>query len=171
MQLRRVLPLSLAALLASAGCVSVGPRVADVPARGSVPPVDAPDAPAPPGGTRPADAAAPYGHGLPREPLPLGTLPAAPGAEDGQPGERADGDGGDGGALDRGRRAAKAPRPAAERRAKPAAPRRAHPPQAQPARPGRPPARPPRLDELCAAAEGTVPPSVVDLCIRQSEHR
>lgn len=168
MQLRRVLPLSLAALLASAGCVSVGPRVADVPARGSVPPVDAPDAPAPPGGTRPADAAAPYGHGLPREPLPLGTLPAAPGAEDGQPGERADGDGGD---LDRGRRAAKAPRPAAERRAKPAAPRRAHPPQAPPARPGRPPARPPRLDELCAAAEGTVPPSVVDLCIRQSEHR
>ncbi|MDD9376017.1 hypothetical protein M8Z33_04895 [Streptomyces sp. ZAF1911] len=44
MQLRRVLPLSLVALLASAGCVSVGgPGASDVPARGPVPPADAPD--------------------------------------------------------------------------------------------------------------------------------
>ncbi|MBT2449544.1 hypothetical protein J7F03_21130 [Streptomyces sp. ISL-43] len=173
MQLRRVLPLSLVALLASAGCVSVGPRVPDVPARGAVPPVDAPESPESPaspdgsgrpGGTRPAAAGVPDPHGLPGEPLPLGTLPGAPGAGQDQDRDH-------GGDRDPGRHAAKAPRPATDRHAKPAAPRRARPPQSAPARPGRLPAQPPRLDELCAAAEGTMPPSVVDLCIRQSGGR
>ncbi|WP_405495979.1 hypothetical protein [Streptomyces sp. NBC_00096] len=162
MQLRRVLPLSLVALLASAGCVSVGPQASDVPARGSVPPADAPDGYLPagvPGAAKAAHpakgATGPEPHGLPAEPsppLPLGKLPATPG--DGP---------------EPGRRAVGAPRPAAERHPKPAAPHRAHPLQKSPARPGRRsgPAQP-RVDELCAAAEGAVPPSIVDLCIRQS---
>lgn len=165
MQLRRVLPLSLVALLASAGCVSVGgPRVSDVPARGSVPPADAPEL------GRPADespAADP--HGLPAEPLPHGELPArAEAARAGAEHAGADRDGG----HERSRPAAKAPGPAAERRAKPAAPRRAHPPKtaaARPVRPARNPVPPlPRTDELCAAAEGSLPPSIVDLCVRQA---
>ncbi|MEU4123573.1 hypothetical protein AB0F21_15150, partial [Streptomyces virginiae] len=63
MQLRRALPLSLVALLASAGCVSVGPQdpaaaSAPSPVRGSAPSADAAVRPARPG-------------------LPLGELPAA----------------------------------------------------------------------------------------------
>ncbi|MCX4776310.1 hypothetical protein [Streptomyces sp. NBC_01264] len=156
MQLRRALPLSLVALLASAGCVSVGgPRGADVPARDSVTPADAPEL------TGPADASPTAGPaGLPAQSLPLGELPAPAGADR------------DGGGPAPSRRAAKAPRPAAERRAKPTAPRRAHPPKTPAARPERP-ARGPvpplaRTDELCAAAEGALPPSIVDLCIRQA---
>ncbi|MFJ7265257.1 hypothetical protein ACIQV3_01070 [Streptomyces sp. NPDC099050] len=158
MQLRRALPLSLVALLASAGCVSVGgPRDAAVPARDSVPPADAPDL------GRPADASPTAGPvGLPAEPPPLGELPARAAAAD-----RADADP-DGG-REPSRRPVKAPRPAAERRAKPPAPRRAHPPKTTAARPGRDPVPPlPRTDELCAAAEGSLPPSIVDLCIRQA---
>ncbi|MFD8986372.1 hypothetical protein ACFV0Q_41715, partial [Streptomyces sp. NPDC059564] len=65
MQLRRAaLPLSLLALLASAGCVSVGPESGGPgPARGSVPPLDAPDTP---DGQRTV---------APPAPLPLGELP------------------------------------------------------------------------------------------------
>ncbi|CAM5335800.1 hypothetical protein SAVIM338S_00988 [Streptomyces avidinii] len=157
MQLRRVLPLSLLALLASAGCVScvsVGPQVSDGPARGPVPPAGAPDT----GG--PANASDPHG-------LPLGTLPAGPSAPapaDARPEAGAGAEAG----RDQAGRAARAPRAAAaERRAKPAAPRRPHPPEAAPARSGRQPAPPPRLDELCAVAGGSVPPSIVDLCLRQ----
>ncbi|MET9853322.1 hypothetical protein ABZY57_10295 [Streptomyces sp. NPDC006450] len=160
MQLRRALPLSLVALLASTGCVSVGgPRDSDLPARGSVPPADAPELSGPPDASPAADPV-----GIPAEPLPLGELPA-----------RADAyqqDTGRDGARERSRPAAKTPRPAAERRAKPAAPRRAHPPKAAAARPDRPARNPvaslPRTDELCAAAEGSLPPSIVDLCIRQA---
>ncbi|MBT2472745.1 hypothetical protein J7E97_34075, partial [Streptomyces sp. ISL-66] len=68
MQLRRVLPLSLLALLTSAGCVScvsVGPQDSDVPARGHLPHADAPDT------AGPANASGPHG-------LPLGALPAGP---------------------------------------------------------------------------------------------
>ncbi|MFD6888583.1 hypothetical protein [Streptomyces sp. NPDC059957] len=160
MQLRRVLPLSLVALLASAGCVSVGgPQVSDVPARGSVPPADAPDLSGPPDASPAAGPA-----GLPAEPLPLGELPARPDAD------RADADRGRG--HEHPRPAAKAPLPVAERRAKPAVPRRAHPPKTAAARPDRPARkavqRLPRTDELCAAAEGSLPPSIVDLCIRQA---
>ncbi len=113
MQLRRAVPLSLAALLASAGCVSVGPQDADpAPVRNSVPPAGAPGVPSP---------------------LPLAALPL---------GERA--------------------------RTKAAAPhRRTRLPGKTTARPRRRPAPPARPDELCAAAEGVVPPSVVDLCLRQ----
>ncbi|WP_073918311.1 hypothetical protein [Streptomyces sp. CB00455] len=134
MQLRRAVPLSLFALLATAGCVSVGPQdVAPVPARGSVPPPDATAPDLPP-------------------PLPLGTLP--PPAAD-PAGAGAD-------------QAAARPPDTAPRPAKPAAPAR-RPRAAKPAAPHsrRQPAPPPRMDELCAAAEGTVPPSVVDLCLRQ----
>ncbi|MFI5763041.1 hypothetical protein [Streptomyces sp. NPDC051563] len=172
MQLRRVLPLSLVALLASAGCVSVGgPGTSDAPARGPVPPAGAPD----PSG--PADASPATGAlGLPAEALPLGDLPAT----DGRGQDATDGSGGSGAAGPDGRvdgheaarRAAKALRPAAERRAKAAAPRRAHPPKPAAARPERPVRHPvpplPRTDELCAAAEGSLPPSIVDLCIRQA---
>ncbi|MFE1413106.1 hypothetical protein ACFW6F_20200 [Streptomyces sp. NPDC058746] len=128
MQLRRALPLSLVALLASAGCVSVGPEASvPAPARGSVPPVDAPDVPLS---------------------LPLGKLPA-PSAPD----PDADPD----------------PSPARSGKA-PAPPRRARTPGPATARPRRkpaPPPHPPRMDELCTAAEGSVPGSIVDLCLRQ----
>ncbi|MGP3683887.1 hypothetical protein ACTVZO_04100 [Streptomyces sp. IBSNAI002] len=141
MQLRRAVPLSLLALLASAGCVSVGPQdPAPVPSGGSVPHVGAPDAPPPPPSPLP---------------LPLGELPAAaadtPGPEPSQA-----------------RPPARAARPPAPRPAKPAAPPR-RPRPAKPAlpHPVRRPAPAPGLDEVCAAAEGAVPPSIVDLCLRQ----
>ncbi|MGO4463791.1 hypothetical protein AB4039_42030, partial [Streptomyces sp. M-16] len=74
MQLRRAaLPLSLLALLASAGCVSVTPESGGPgPARGSVPPVDAPDASD--GSPAHRAAAVPPGGSLP---LPLGEIPEA----------------------------------------------------------------------------------------------
>ncbi|WP_327308381.1 hypothetical protein OG730_37065 [Streptomyces sp. NBC_01298] len=161
MRLRRALPLSLVALLASAGCVSVGgPRDTGVPARDSVTPADAPEL------SRPVDASPTAGPaGLPAEPPPLGELPARAAADR----TDADPDGG----RDPSRRPAKAPRPAAERRTKPTAPRHAHPPKTTAARPDRPARAPvppfPRTDELCAAAEGSLPPSIVDLCIRQAD--
>ncbi|WP_030157888.1 hypothetical protein [Streptomyces sp. NRRL S-244] len=143
MQLRRALPLSLVALLASTGCVSVGPDVAPAPARGTSAPADAQDTPeAPPAPDLPP--------GPPESlPLPLGRLPGPPADPPGR---------------------AAPERPPAVRGAKPpAAPRRAHPPKPAPPRTPRQPAPPrlPRPDELCAAAEGAVPPSIVDLCIRQ----
>lgn len=180
MQLRRVLPLSLVALLASAGCVSSGgPRVPDVPARGSVPPADAPELDHPQDASSAVTSPAPDPLALPAElALPLVELPARPGTgrpDAGYDADDADGSDGSDAGREPARRSAKAPRPAAERRAKPAAPRRAHPPEKASARPARPvrPARnsvppAPRTDELCAAAEGSVPPSIVDLCIRQS---
>ncbi|MFF4496818.1 hypothetical protein [Streptomyces sp. NPDC001546] len=129
---RAALPLSLLALLASAGCVSVGPEHrAPGPARGSAPPAGAPDADA-------QDAGRP--EVVP--PLPLGEAPdpspspAAPVREG---------------------------RPPAVRPPKPAPPRRARPPKPVPQRR----AAPTRGKELCEAAEGTLPPSVVDLCVRQ----
>ncbi|MEV6677345.1 hypothetical protein AB0N09_10825 [Streptomyces erythrochromogenes] len=146
MQLRRALPLSLVALLASAGCVSVGPQdpaVVAPPVRGSVPSADAPERASPPD-------------------LPLGELPPTVPPEaspDPARGPAAD--------TDRDR----APVPAAPRvrsRAKQAAPpRRTRVPGGATAHPRRRPAPPPRLDELCAAADGVVPPSIVDLCLRQ----
>ncbi|MBT2480591.1 hypothetical protein [Streptomyces sp. ISL-94] len=146
MLLRRAVPLSLLALLTSAGCVSVGPQDAapvpvPVPVRGSVPPVAAPDVP---------------------EPLPLGKLPGAsvaggtdPEADPHQEPSPA-------------RPPAKAGRAPAARPAKPAATTR-RPRAAKPAspHPRRQPAPPPGVDELCAAAGGAVPPSIVDLCLRQ----
>ncbi|MET9464625.1 hypothetical protein ABZY44_07315 [Streptomyces sp. NPDC006544] len=154
MQLRRVLPLSLLAFLASAGCVScvsVGPQVSDVPPRGYVPPVGAPDT----GDT--ADA-----HGLPLGALPAGPPAPPPADVETRPGT------GTGAGQDQSRRSASPPRAAAaERHTRPAAQRRAHPPKAASAHSGRRPAPPARLDELCAVADGSVPPSIVDLCLRQ----
>ncbi|MFJ7779147.1 hypothetical protein [Streptomyces yangpuensis] len=144
MQLRRALPLSLVALLASASCVSVGPHDPapdPAPVRGSVPSADAPERSAAPA-------------------LPLGELPPAV-----PPGPVPD--------LDRGPAPdpARAPAAAAPRerpRAKQAAPpRRTRLPGAATGHPHRRPAPPPRVDELCAAADGVVPPSIVDLCLRQ----
>ncbi|MFD7259797.1 hypothetical protein [Streptomyces sp. NPDC059874] len=138
MQLRRAvplpLPLSLVALLASAGCVTVGPEGLDpgsvpAPAHGSVPPAVAPDVPLS---------------------LPLGKLPVSRAPE---PEPEPDPE----------------PSPARSRKA-PLPPRRARTPGPAPAHPRRkpvPPPHPPRVDELCAAAEGAVPPSIVDLCLRQ----
>ncbi|MFD5624164.1 hypothetical protein [Streptomyces yangpuensis] len=143
MQLRRALPLSLVALLASAGCVSVGPHDPapdPAPVRGSVPSADAPERSAPPA-------------------LPLGELPSAvpPGpAPDTAREPVADPD-----------RAPAAAAPRERPRAKQAAPpRRTRLPGSTTVHPRRRPA-PPRMDELCAAADGVVPPSIVDLCLRQ----
>ncbi|MFF4420746.1 hypothetical protein ACFY04_08150 [Streptomyces sp. NPDC001549] len=145
MQLRRAVPLSLVVLLASTGCVSVGPRdPAPAPVRGSVPPAEAPEVPTPPA-------------------LPLGALPeaAAPAPDAAQ----------DPDAVADPRpvpKAAPEPQPSRERAAKAAPPpRRKRVPGPATARPRRRPAPPPRLDQLCAAAEGAVPPSIVDLCLRQ----
>ncbi|MEU9718322.1 hypothetical protein [Streptomyces sp. NPDC047976] len=152
MQLRRAaLPLSLLALLASAGCVSVGPESGGPgPARGSVPPVDTPDAADAPDSPGAPDAhGARHAHGPPPEPpLPLGELPEPEAAPEPAP---------------RVPPPARRIRPPAQRPAKPAAPRRARPPE--PPAPRVPP--PPRGEELCEAAEGAVPPSIVDLCVRQ----
>ncbi|MEU9106831.1 hypothetical protein AB0D54_21255 [Streptomyces xanthophaeus] len=155
MQLRRAVPLSLLALLASAGCVSVGPE-APVPVRGPVPPVGVPDA-APPGPASP--------------PLPLGQLPS-PGPD---PDSDTDGDpepgaqsGADGRAPAPARSRGKAARPPTGRQAKPKTPpRRVRSPKPAASHPNRHPALPARMDELCAAAEDAVPPSIVDLCLRQ----
>ncbi|MGR4879636.1 hypothetical protein ACIPUC_09425 [Streptomyces sp. LARHCF249] len=147
MQLRRAVPLSLLVLLASAGCVSVGPQdSAPVPSRGSVPPADAPDAPPPASVPPPVP---------PPLALPLGELPAA----------AADAPGPD---RSKARPPAGAARPPASRPAKPAAPPR-RPRSAKPALPHplRRPAPPSGVDELCAAAEGALPPSIVDLCLRR----
>ncbi|WP_327733867.1 hypothetical protein OG749_08275 [Streptomyces nojiriensis] len=149
MQLRRAVPLSLVVLLASTGCVSVGPRdPAQAPVRGSVPPAEAPEIPTPPA-------------------LPLGALP---GAATPAPDAARDPDGADGADAEP-RPAPKSnpePKPPRERAAKAAPPpRRKRVPGPATAHPRRRPAPPPRLDQLCAAAEGTVPPSIVDLCLRQ----
>lgn len=143
MQLRRAVPLSLLALLASAGCVSVGPQ-APAPVRGSVPPLGAPETTAYP----PASPSLPLGK-LPGPTADTGT--AADPSTDPSPG----------------RSAAKRARPPAERPAKAAPPRRVRPPKPPAPRPHRQPAPPPRMEELCAAAEGVVPEPVVDLCLRQ----
>ncbi|MET9962843.1 hypothetical protein ABZ128_27905 [Streptomyces sp. NPDC006326] len=150
MQLRRAVPLSFVALLAGAGCVSVGPGVPAVPARGPVPPVGAREAPLAPGAQSRA--------------LPLGSLPDPEPDPDGAKG--LDGEPGPD------RAPARALRPPAARGAKPpSAPRHGRTPKPDPHRTGRHstpvPGAAPGTDELCAAAEGTVPPSIVDLCVRQ----
>ncbi|WP_405706719.1 hypothetical protein OG264_05025 [Streptomyces xanthophaeus] len=151
MQLRRAVPLSLLALLASAGCVSVGPE-APVPVRGPVPPVGVPGAPP----TVPASS-----------PLPLGQLPA-PGPDPEADPERGVHSGADGSTPAPARSPGKAARPPAGRQAKPKVPpRRVRPPKPTAAHPHRHPALPARMDELCAAAGDAVPPSIVDLCLRQ----
>ncbi|MDA5283296.1 hypothetical protein [Streptomyces sp. Isolate_45] len=166
MQLRRAaLPLSLLALLASAGCVSVGPESgAAGPVRGSTPPLGRQDAPE---GRRSDD-------GPPELALPLSALPD-PEPDPPRPGAGSD-DRQRQGVRDDVRVHAPDPRtrkadPPARRHAKPTAPRRVRPAQPTPPRVPRPAApRLPRGEELCAAAEGTVPPSVVDLCVRQYGH-
>lgn len=155
MQLRRAaLPLSVLALLATAGCVSVGPESPlPNPGRGPVP-ADVPDAAA----DRDASdtpPAPPLSHALPLGPLPSRTdepVRDADTAPDADPGHEP----------------ARTAHPPAAPSARPAAPRRAGPPKAaSPHVPRRSVPRAPRGDELCAAAEGAVPPSIVDLCVRQ----
>ncbi|MGW6978947.1 hypothetical protein ACWGE1_05780 [Streptomyces sp. NPDC054932] len=144
MQLRRALPLSLVALLASAGCVSVGPQApAPDPVRGSVPPAEAPEVPTPLA-------------------LPLGTLPEAATPAPGPAPEPETG-------PKSAPRSAPEPEPSRGRAPAKAAPppRRKRLPGSATAHPHRRQAPPPRMDQLCAAAEGTVPPSIVDLCVRQ----
>ncbi|MFJ3633636.1 hypothetical protein [Streptomyces sp. NPDC090112] len=157
MQLRRAvpLPLSLVALLASAGCVSVGPRdPAPVPAHGSVPPLGAPEDPS--AGTA----------------LPLGQLPpAAAGEPRGTPVPEPGRSPASGSAAEVVR---PAPDPAPRRAREKAVPHPRHTRAAGPAggHPRRPAAPPARMDEMCAAADGAgvVPPSIVDLCLRQYGH-
>lgn len=150
MQLRRAVPLSLVVLLASTGCVSVGSQdPAPAPVRGSAPSAGAPGVPEPLA-------------------LPLGALPrAAPPAPD-TARDPNGGDGADGAEPRPAPKSAPEPKPSRERAAKAAPPpRRKRVPGPAPAHPRRRPAPPPRLDQLCAAAEGAVPPSIVDLCLRQ----
>ncbi|MFJ9075012.1 hypothetical protein ACIRO3_07105 [Streptomyces sp. NPDC102278] len=157
MQLRRAaLPLSLLALLATAGCVSVGPDSAPTgPGRGSAPPVDAPDAAADRGASDTPPALS-LSRALPLGPLPDRTDEPAPDTDTGAAPDAGE-------ALP-----ARAARPPAAPPARPAMPRRARTPKAaSPHVPRRSAPRTPRADELCAAAEGAVPPSVVDLCVRQ----
>ncbi|MER7465891.1 hypothetical protein [Streptomyces sp. NPDC097981] len=144
MHLRRALPLSLSlvALLASSGCVCAGPDAAPVPA----PPLGSP---------APSAAAPDLPPATPRSrALPLGELPEpAPEPVVEPPPERPP---------------ARAARPRAAHSAKPpTAPRRGRPPEPAPPRTPRRPAPALRPDELCAAADGATPPSIVDLCIRQ----
>ncbi|MEU8437841.1 hypothetical protein AB0F18_34090 [Streptomyces sp. NPDC029216] len=135
---RAALPLSLLALLTGAGCVSVGPEPGvPGPARGSAPPSGAPDP------ARPAVAP-------PALPLPLGEVPEPDPEPDPAPTPAPP---------------ARTAGPPAEHPAKPAAPRHARPPKPLPPRRAAP--RPQRGEDLCAAAEGAVPPSIVDLCVRQ----
>ncbi|MFF4392905.1 MULTISPECIES: hypothetical protein [unclassified Streptomyces] len=146
MQLRRAVPLSLVVLLASTGCVSVGPRdPAPASVRGSVPTAEAPEVPTP--------LALPLG-ALPEAGAPAPDAARDPGA-DANPGQAPKSD------------PEPAPEPSRERAAKAAPPRRKRAPGPATAHPRRRPAPPPRLDQLCAAAEGAVPPSIVDLCLRQ----
>lgn len=141
MQLRRAVPLSLVALLASAGCVSVGPQdTLPDPVRGAIPPAEAPDVPAPLA-------------------LPLGQLPtSAP--QDAAPDRKPD------------RIPDPHPEPPVVRTpGKTAAPpRRTRAQGPASTHPRRRPAPAPRMDAMCAAAEGVVPPSIVDLCLRQYGH-
>ncbi|MER7732863.1 hypothetical protein ABTX80_18445 [Streptomyces erythrochromogenes] len=164
MQLRRVLPLTLAALVMASGCVTVHPA----PAR-------APDAPQP-------DTAGHRGmdHGVRREPThaagPLVLLPSATAAEPASdPGEPAPPPA-----------SAPHPPPAAPERPAPQVrrPRGAEPPRAskpvkaagpkarakarrQPAAPAKSRPAPGRsydMAPLCEAAKGTVSPAIVALC-------
>ncbi|MER5731981.1 hypothetical protein ABT084_27235 [Streptomyces sp. NPDC002138] len=139
MQLRRAVPLSLVVLLAGTGCASVGDASPD----------PGPPRPAPAPATAPASAPA-------EDPvLPLGRVagPSGPAIVEPDP--------------------APTPRHSpGERAMQPSAPRRTTPRKPAPAHPRRyvapAPARLPgqaEMDELCAAAEGSVPPSVLDLCV------
>ncbi|MET9700462.1 hypothetical protein ABZY31_26585 [Streptomyces sp. NPDC006529] len=159
MQLRRAVPLSLAVLLAGTGCVSGGTGGAPQPA-----PSRTAETPAPPSGgiTPPARAGEPTG-ALFGETGPAPTVRHSPGTDAGV-GPDASGP--------------TPPRRAAERAGKPSAPRRTSPHKPAPSHPRRhaapPPARVPGqqdMDDLCSvaeAAEGTVPPSVMDLCVGRS---
>lgn len=144
MQLRRAVPLSLVVLLASAGCVSVSPEgPLPVPPRGPVPPAGASDVPLS---------------------LPLGKLPGSPPVS---PAEAPAADPEPESSATRAAKARTGKAQAPPRRARPQGPATAHP------RRGRLPAPPPAapaldMDGLCAAAEGSVPPSIVDLCLRQA---
>ncbi|MFF1556507.1 hypothetical protein [Streptomyces sp. NPDC058279] len=149
MQFRRAaLPLSLLALLAGTGCVSVGPgEPAGDPVRASRTPVGAPDAPPAAPSSRPVPLPLPLSRLPDAGPEPVPDAAAGPGA-DPEP---------------RGTPGVRRPRRGGERAAKPAGPRRVRPP----ALPRGAVPRGQRGEEPCAAAEGVVPPSVVDLCVRQ----
>ncbi|MFG2295946.1 hypothetical protein [Streptomyces sp. NPDC048603] len=161
MQLRRAarLTLSLAVLLASAGCVSAGPR--------GVPPAGAVTAVPPGGAPEPGPSAAPPA-------LPLDRLPEPDGGQQerhGRQGQSEPGHPEDPQPPRAGTRPAP-PGAGARRPARPAAPRKAHPrPPAGAHRhlpvPGAGAGQPYGMEDVCGAAEGTVPPSVVDLCVGQ----
>ncbi|MCB5183465.1 hypothetical protein [Streptomyces antimicrobicus] len=143
MQLRRAVPLSLVALLAGAGCVSVTPQQA-TPSRGTGTPAGAPVLPL---------GELPQGSAAPPVPPPGGTPDAGPSAEP---------------AKERVQPARPRPAQPTQPRRVPRKPRPAHPHQHQHQHgvPRVPPSGP-GMDALCAAAEGNVPPAVVDLCVGQ----
>ncbi|CAL9364748.1 hypothetical protein SUDANB120_00738 [Streptomyces sp. enrichment culture] len=167
MQLRRALPLSLAALLAGTGCTAAGP---EPPPRGPVPPRTSVPSPT----EREAAREAPRGPSPTASPPPPPRTAPAGGAEQ-PPSEYAD-------PPLRGEEAAVRP---TARASAPAVPRRVQPPRPRPVRqprrhnavpspegaePSGPEAFLPYGDDPCAAAEGAVPPSVMDLCVRQYGH-
>ncbi|MFF5449423.1 hypothetical protein [Streptomyces sp. NPDC012888] len=154
------LSLTLAAVLAGAGCVTVGAQQA-----GPASPVGSPGSPAPvpvpvpsPVAERPG-AAAPGAAGVV---LPLGRLP-----EPAEPARRPPAVEAGPGPVRQGQAAA----PRKPRTRKPGAAR----PFRRPAVPapgqrqgqGKGPGQAYGMDDVCAAADGMVPPSVVDLCVGQ----
>ncbi|MFJ9547196.1 hypothetical protein [Streptomyces erythrochromogenes] len=163
MQLRRALPLTLAALVMASGCVTVHPA-----------PVPATDAPQPaPAGNR----------GLQREPAvaagPLVPLPAAGAAEPAPepdepvsvPASAPHRQAASAAAAEQPARPVRPPRRAGPpRTAKPAKPAQSAPrakARRQPAAPAKPRPAPGRsydMGPLCEAAKGTVSPAIVALC-------
>ncbi|MFD7030309.1 hypothetical protein ACFWAR_19940 [Streptomyces sp. NPDC059917] len=186
MQLRRAVPLSLVVLLAGTGCSSVGDgdgAQAPSSSRPAAPSADA-SAPARGGRTGSSPSGAPPGP-LFVVPDPAPNVRSAPGAHTatrGHTGTGADGpappsasptpgadlaDLGSGSGSGSGEE-----RRAGERAMQPSAPRRTSPRKPAPSHPRRYAAPPParvsgqqEMDDLCSAADGTLPPSVVDLCV------
>lgn len=168
MQLRRALPLTLAALVLATGCVTVRPAVPP----GEPRPLPGPARPEP---ARPEPVALPLGR-LPSlaesAPAAPAAAPPAPGART-VPGSAADAPGSRPAARPSARPGAAAAEPRRPRRVKAGKPIR-RTPAAAPARarkqaPAKARSRPaPRrtydMAPLCEAARGTVSPSIVALC-------
>ncbi|MET3986939.1 hypothetical protein [Streptomyces sp. PvR034] len=187
MQLRRAVPLSLVVLLAGTGCSSVGDGAQAPPS--SRPAAPSADASAPPRGGRTGSSPS----GAPTGPLFLVPGPAwnvrrSPGTHTDTRGHTGTGTEGPAPSpatptpgADLGAEPGSEPgsgagsgeeRRAGERAMRPSAPRRTSPRKTAPSHPRRYAAPPParvsgqqEMDDLCSAADGTLPPSVVDLCV------
>ncbi|MFI5986048.1 hypothetical protein ACIBEA_34970 [Streptomyces sp. NPDC051555] len=191
MQLRRAVPLSLVVLLAGTGCSSVGDGDGAQAPSSSRPAAPAADASAPPHGGRTGSSPS----GAPPGPLfvvpdPAPNVRRSPGAHAdtrGHTGTGTDGpalspatptpgadlgSGSESGSESESGSGSGEERRAGERAMQPSAPRRTSPRKPAPSHQRRYAAPPParvsgqqEMDDLCSAADGTLPPSVVDLCV------